>query len=47
MSLDKFKRIPVISAFDDLGPGDLGRPLVISPGDLARCAVISPGDLAR
>ena len=39
--------IPVISAFDDLGLGDLGRPLVISPGDLARCAVISPGDLAR
>ena len=37
----------MISAFDDLGPGDLGLPLVISPGDLARCAVISPGDLAR
>ena len=36
-----------ISAFDDLGPGDLGLPLVISPGDLARCAMISPGDLAR
>ena len=36
--------IPVISAFNDLGPGDLGRPLVISPGDLARCAVIAKGD---
>ena len=39
--------LPVISAFNDLGPGDLGQALVISPGDLARCAVISPGDLAR
>ena len=39
--------IPVISTFDDLGPGDLGRPVVISPSDLGRCAVISPGDIAR
>ena len=29
-------RIPVISAFDNLGPRDLGRSSVISPGDLAR-----------
>ena len=42
-----FHWIPVISASDDLGPGDLRHPLVISPGDLARSAVISPGDLAR
>ena len=35
----------VISALDDLGPGDLGPSEVISPGDLGPSEVISPGDL--
>ena len=40
-----YRRCAVISAFDDLGPGDLGRSEVISPGDLGPSEVISPGDL--
>ena len=45
--LDRAYRIwcAVISAFDDLGPGDLGPSEVISPGDLGPFEVISPGDL--
>ena len=39
------RRCAVISAFDDLGPGDLGLSEVISPGDLGPSEVISPGDL--
>ena len=42
--MDSF-RCAVISAFDDLGPGDLGPSEVISPGDLGPSEVIPPGDL--
>ena len=34
---DAVCRIPVISAFNDLGPGDPGRPPVISPGRPPTC----------